>query len=622
MQIDRRTLLGLGGGLAATLLPGLSHAQMPVSTEPRHGLSIFGDLKYPRNFQHFDYVNPDAPKGGRISYTPSQWAFNQNPSTFNTMNTLILRGDAPVGLDMVFASLMVRALDEPDAVYGLIAETVSVEDNGRTYRYFLRDTARFHDGSPITADDIVFSIETLKKDGHPALSQSMREVTGAEAVNPHEVVVFFSGAQARDIPLLVAGLPILSKNWYATRTFTDSTMEPPLGSSAYKVGKVSVGRFIEFERVKDWWGNDLPVSIGQNNFDTIRIEFFRDRQASFEAFKGGAYLYREEFTSRLWARGYDNFPALRDKRVTRFELPDERASGAQGWWINTRRRKFSDPRVREALILAFDFEWTNEKLMFGSYRRTASVFESSDMKAHGLPTPQELALLERHRTQLPDDVFAEPFSPPVSDGSGKDRALLKRAADLLKEAGWIVQGGRLVDADGNPFTVEILDDDPIFMPHALAYVQNLRFLGIEGSFRMVDAAQFNARKNVFDYDLVPQRYAMSSTPGEGLRRFFGSESAHTPGSTNLSGVDDPVVDELISRIIAAETREDLNTAARALDRIIRAGKYWVPHWHKASHWLAVWDVFGRPETKPRYGLPFDSTWWFDAEKAARIGIRL
>ncbi len=364
------------------------------------------------------------------------------------------------------------------------------------------------------------------------------------------------------------------------------------------------------------------MSVGQNNFDVIRIEFFRDRQTSFEGFKAGAYWYREEFTSRFWARSYNNVPAVADKRIIRFELPDDRASAAQGWWINTRRRKFSDPRVREALILAFDFEWTNAKLMFGSYKRTSSVFEGSDMKAYGLPTPQELALLEPHRDKLPPEVFGEPFVPRVSDGSGKDRKLLKRAATLLKEAGWNVENGTLVDRDGTPFTVELLDDDPTFMAHALSYVQNLRFLGIEGSFRMVDAAQFNARENAFDFDFIPRRYALSSTPGDSLRQFFGSQAANTPGSNNLSGVADPVIDELISRIIAANSRDDLNIAARALDRVMRAGRYWVPHWYKGTHWLATWDVFGRPETTPRYGLPFDTAWWFDAEKAARIGIRL
>ncbi len=619
--VNRRDVLALGGAAAAALALPRAYAQVPLHV-PRHGLSVFGDLKYAADFAHFDYVNPAAPKGGRLSYTPGSWGFNQNPSTFNTLNTLILKGDAPVGMTAIFDSLMVRALDEPDAMYGLLAESVTVEEDNRRYRFHLRGDARWHDGTPLTADDIVFSIETLKKDGHPVLTQSMRDVTGAEADGERDVVVTFTGTQARDVVLTVAGLPIISKAYYSARPFTDSTMEPPLGSGAYKVGNLAPGRFIEYVRVKDWWGENLPVSIGQNNFDVVRVEMFRDRQAAFEAFKSGAYWFREEFTSRVWARGYDSFPALNDKRVTRFILPDERPSGAQGWWINTRRKKFADRRVREALICAFDFEWTNNKLMYDSYLRTSSVFEQSDMKAKGSAPPEEMALLEPFRDRLPVEVFVEPYSPPKSDGSGKDRHLLLTAQKLLKEAGLTIDRGVLLDPDGNPFTVEILDDDPTFMPHALAYVRNLEYLGISGAFRMVDAAQFNARQNAFDFDFMPRRYAMSTTPGESLQQFFGSRAAAMAGSSNLSGVADPVVDALIDHVIAARTRDELNIAARALDRVLRAGRYWIPHWYKGTHWLATWDVFGRPETKPRYGLPFDTTWWFDAEKAARIGIRV
>jgi microcin C transport system substrate-binding protein len=617
--LDRRQLLLLGG--AAALLPvGAARAQPVADEGERHGLSSFGDLKYPADFRHFDYVNPNAPKGGRMSYTPGQWSYNQNPNTFNTLNTLILRGDAPVGLTMVFASLMTSAGDEPDAMYGYVARSVRISDGNRTYRFKLRPEARFHDGSPLTAEDVAFSISTLKKDGHPLISQQLGEVVGAEAAAPDEVVVRFSGKQARDIPLLVAGLPIISKAWYATRDFTATTMEPPLGSSAYRVGNFAPGRFIEYERVKDWWGNSLPVAVGHNNFDTVRVEMFRDRQVSLEGFKGGAYLFREEFTSRFWANDYD-FPAIKDGRVVRFELPDDRPSGAQGWWINTRRPKFTDPRVREALTYAFDFEWTNANLMYGSYRRTASVFENSPMKAEGAPSPAELALLEPFRGKMADEVFGAPFSPPVSDGSGQDRKLLRRARELLNEAGWTVRDGALKNAAGETFRLEILDDDSTFEPHVLAYIKNLRILGIEGTFRVVDAAQFQSRQNAFDYDLIPRRYSLSSTPGDGLRVYFGSAAAKVGGSYNVAGVADPVIDALIDHAIAANNREDLTTACRALDRVLRAGRYWVPHWHKPSHWIATWDVFGRPEQKPRYDLPFVSTWWIDTAKAERLGIR-
>ncbi|MGQ4274750.1 extracellular solute-binding protein [Terrihabitans sp. B22-R8] len=621
LTIDRRGVLLLGAGAAAALGMRPSFAQeVPDLSQERHGLSAFGDLKYSADFRHFDYVNPDAPKGGRMSYAPGQWAYNQNPNTFNTLNTLILRGDAPVGLTMVFASLMSAAADEPDSVYGYVARSVRVEDGGKLYRFKLRPEARFHDGSPLTAEDVAFSIATLKKDGHPLISQQMHDVEGAEAVAPDEVLVRFTGRQGRDIPLLVAGLPILSKAFYATRAFTETTMEPPLGSSSYKVGNLAPGRFIEYERVPDWWGKDLPIAVGHNNFDVIRVEMFRDRQISLEGFKGGAYWYREEFTSRFWANNYD-FPAIKDGRVVRFKLPDERPSGAQGWWINTRRARFSDPRVREALTLAFDFKWTNTNLMYGAYTRTASVFENSPLKAEGAPSPEELALLEPFRGQVPDEVFGEPFSPPVSDGSGQDRKLLRRARELLNAAGWSVRDGALRNAAGEVFTLEILDDDPTFEPHVLAYTKNLSILGIRASFRVVDAAQFQSRQNAFDYDLIPRRYSMSSTPGDGLKVFFGSASAKVGGSYNVAGVADPAIDALIDRAIAAKTRDELTIACRALDRLLRAGRYMIPHWYKADHWIATWDVFGRPETKPRYDVAFAETWWFDAEKAGRLGIR-
>jgi len=624
-HITRRALVALAGAGAANLaLPRFGAAEeTPPPTEPpgpRHGLSAFGDLKYPPDFTHFDYARPDAPKGGRISYAPGQWAFNQNPNTFNSLNTLILKGDAAVRLEIIFASLMTRALDEPDAMYGFAAQSVSVEDGGRLYRFSLRPEATFHDGSPLTAEDVAFSILTLKKDGHPLISQQLIEVEGAEAVSEREVAIRFTGRQARDIPLLVAGLPILSKAYYSKRPFTESTMEPPLGSGPYKVGNLAPGRFIEYEKVKDWWGDRLPAFAGHNNFDVIRIEMFRDRQVSLEGFKGGAYWFREEFTSRFWANAYD-FPAIRDGRVIRFELPDERPSGAQGWWINTRREKFADPRVREALILAFDFEWTNANLMFGSYTRTSSVFENSPLKAEGAPSPEERALLEPFRGKVPDEVFGEPFTPPVSDGSGQDRKLLRRAAELLRAAGWTVRDGTLRNARGDVFTLEILDDDPIFEAHVLAYIKNLRVLGIRGSFRVVDAAQFQSRQRSFDFDLLPRRWALSSTPGDDLRLFFGSATAHVEGSNNYPGVADPAIDAMIDHAVAAGTRAELTTACRALDRLVRAGRYWVPHWHKPSHWIATWDVFGRPDDGPRYGLPFDTVWWFDAAKAAKIGIK-
>lgn len=583
----------------------------------RHGLSFFGDLKYPADFRQFDYVNPAAPKGGTFIHSASSWAYNQNANTFNTLNTWVLRGDAPPQLDGIFASLMVSAGDEPDAMYGLAAETVRMAEDGLTYRFALRESARFHDGTPITAEDVAWSMTTLKEKGHPLLRVVLRDLAGAEAEGPRVVAVRFAPGRSRSLPLTAAGLPILSKAWYATRDFEASTLDVPLGSAAYKVGRFEAGRFIEYERVKDWWGEKLPVSIGQNNFDIVRLEFFRDRDVAFEAFKSRTYTFREEFTSRTWATQYD-FPAARDGRVVRREIPDETPSGAQGWFINTRREKFAHPKLREALGLAFDFEWTNKNVMFGSYSRTHSFFQNSPMMAHGKPSPEELALLEPFRGKVAEEVFGEPYVPPVSDGSGQDRRLLRQATQLLREAGFTLRDNRLLDAQGRPVTVEFLDYDSSLERHTQPFVANLRRLGIDASIRRVDSAQYQSRLKDYDFDLTIRRYSLSMTPGEALRTYFGSESGRQSGSNNLAGMADPVIDALIVKALAAETRPELTTICRALDRVLRAGRYWVPNWYKASHWLAYWDQFGFPETKPRYARGAPATWWADPAKAARL----
>ena len=386
-----------------------------------HGLSAFGDLAYPADFHHFRYVDPNAPKGGSFSQIGPNRQFNQNFLTFNSLNSYILKGDAAQGMELTFATLMVRSGDEPDAMYGLAAEKVRRSADGLTYQFFIRPQAKFHDGSRLTAHDVAFSLNILKEKGHPLISQSLRDFAGAKADDDASVTVSFAPKRARDVPLFVAGLPIFSRAYYATKPFDESTLDVPLGSGAYKVGRFEAGRNIEFERVKDWWGADLPVARGQNNFDIVRFEYYRDRDVGFEGFTAGNYLFREEFTSRTWATRYD-FPAIKDGRVKRDVLPDDTPSGAQGWFINTRRQKFADPRLREALINAFDFEWTNKTIMYGSYERTVSVFQNSDMMAKGPPGAEEIALLEPFRDTLPAEVFGEPYLPPVSDGSGQDRA--------------------------------------------------------------------------------------------------------------------------------------------------------------------------------------------------------
>jgi len=616
--LTRRDTLLLGAGaIAACATPAALAQEEPE----RHGISAFGDLKYPADFGHFDYVNPDAPKGGLFSQVGSTRQYNQNFLTFNSLNSYILKGDAAQGMELTFATLMASAADEPDGLYGMAARAVRMSADGLTYRFLLRPEAKFHDGTPITAHDVTFSLTTLKHKGHPIIQQLTRDMVGSEAEGDDTVVVRFAPKRGRDVPLFVATLPIFSRAYYAVKNFEESTLEPPLGSGPYKVGRFEAGRYIEYERVKDWWGAELPARRGMNNFDVLRYEFYRDREAAFQAFTGKNYLFREEFTARVWATRYD-FPAIRDGRVKREILPDDTPSGAQGWFFNTRRDKFKNPKLREALILAFDFEWTNQSIMYGAYKRTHSVFQNSDLMAVGKPAPDEVALLEPFRGKIPDDVFSEAFVPPVSDGSGQDRALLRRASQLLQEAGFPIKGGKRVDARGEPIRMEFLLDEPSFEPHHMPYIKNLGVLGIDATFRLVDPVQYRARVDDFDFDITVQRFSFSSTPGDGLRTYLSSQAATTKGSQNLAGIADPAIDALIDIAINAETRATLTTACRALDRVVRAGRYWVPHWYLASHRIAYWDVFARPAAaKPRYARGVPETWWHDPVKAAKLETR-
>jgi microcin C transport system substrate-binding protein len=616
-QLTRRAALALGAaGLTASLARG---ARAREGAE-RHGMSAFGDLKYPADFQQFDYVEPNAPKGGMFSHVGSTRAFNQNFQTFNSLNTFILKGDGAQGMELTFASLMTRAEDEPDAVYGLAARGVEISPDGLSYRFSLRAGIKFHDGTPITAHDVAFSLQTLKDKGHPIAQQLLRDFAGAQVLDDTTVVASFAANRARDVPLFVASLPILSRAYYAGRAFDETTLEPPLGCGPYKVGSFEPGRYIEYQRVKDWWGAQLPVSRGQNNFDVVRFEYYRDRDVAFEGFTGRSYLFREEFTSRIWATRYD-FPAIRDGRVKRDVVADDTPSGAQGWFFNTRREKFKDKRLREAFVYAFDFEWTNKTIMYGSYQRTHSVFQNSDMMATGKPAPDEIALLDPFRGQVAAEAFEEPFVAPVSDGSGQDRALLRKASALLQEAGFLIKNGKRVTPKGERISVEFLIDEPSFQPHHVSFIRNLGILGIDANLRIVDPVQYRKRVDDFDFDLTVQRFGFSTTPGDSLRSYFSSPAAALKGSQNLAGIADPVIDALIERIIAADARSQLVTACKVLDRVIRSGHYWVPHWYKASHWLAFWDVFGRPAAKPRFARGIPATWWYDRERAAKIEQR-
>ncbi len=621
-QFSRRHVLGFGIG--ALSVPWLRPAMAAAAGTEAHGMSVFGDLKYPADFHHFDYVNLAAPKGGVFSTIPTVRAYNQSYFTFNSLNAFILKGEGAQGMDLTFATLMARAGDEPDAVYGLAAKSVQISPDRLTYRFTLRPEARFHDGSKLTARDAAFSFTTLKAKGHPLVIVQLRDMVKAEALDDATLVVTFAEKRARDVPLYVASLPIFSKAYYATRPFDESTLDTPLGSGPYKVGKFEANRYIEYDRVKDWWGADLPVGRGIYNFDTVRYEFYRDRDVAFEGFSGKSYLYREEFTARIWATRYD-FPAIKDGRVKREVLPDQAPAGAQGWFMNTRRDKFKDPRVREALIHAFDFEWTNKTIMYGAYERTHSLFQNSDMVANGPPSPEELKLLEPFRGQVPDEVFGMPFVPPVSDGSGQDRTLLRKASQLLNEAGLVIKDSKRLLPNGEVFKIEFLLDEPSFQPHHAPFLKNLGTLGIEASPRLVDAVQYRARVEDFDFDITTERLGISATPGDSMRPTFSSQAAATKGSYNLAGIANPAIDALIEKILAADTRADLTTACRAFDRVFRAGRYWVPHWYRATHPVAYWDVFDHPKTLPRYQIDNYSSsvgerilWWYDAAKAAKL----
>jgi microcin C transport system substrate-binding protein len=612
---NRRQVLLLGASaVAATALPSRYGA---AQERESHGMSAFGDLKYKADFPHFDYVNPKAPKGGLFSQIGPARQYNQNFLTFNSLNSYIFKGDAAQGMELTFATLMARASDEPDGMYGSAAKGVRISADGLTYRFLMRPEARFHDGSELTAEDVAFSLTTLKEKGHPLITQLMRDFVSAEAPDASTVVVKFAEKRGRDVPLYVAGLPIFSKAYYSKKSFEESTLEIPLGSGPYKVGRFEPGRYIEYDRVKNWWGEKLPVNVGQYNFDTLRFEYFRDRDVGFEGFTAKGYLFREEFTSRIWATRYD-FPAMKDGRVRRETIPDDTPSGAQGWFINTRREKFKNAKLREALCYAFDFEWTNKNIMYGAYERTHSMFQNSDMMAKGKPGAEELALLEPFRGKVPDEVFGEPFVPPVSDGSGQDRALLRKASQLLQEAGYAIKDGKRVNARGERMTVEFLLDEPSFQPHHAPFIKNLATLGIDASIRLVDPVQYRARRDDFDFDVTIDRFGFSTVPGDSLRSYFSSPAATTKGSNNLSGMADPAIDALIDKIVAANTRVELVTACRALDRVIRAGRYWVPQWNKASHWIAYWDVFAHPERKPGYARGAPETWWHDAERAGKL----
>lgn len=604
-QPSRRTLLKAGFlGAAAALLPAGVRGQEVES----HGLSLFGDLKYGPDFKAFAYVRPDAPKGGTFSQQVVQTIYNQNLLTFDNLNIYILKGAGAAGMDMCFATLLARAWDEMDAMYGYAALSVQASADRLTYRFRLRPGLTFHDGSPLTAEDCAWSFTRLKQDGHLYITEPLRYMTAAVAEAPDLVRITLAPERGRTTPLTIAGLPIFSKAWWADRDFTRTTLEPILGSGPYKVAKVNAGQSISFERVKGWWGETLPSQIGSNNFDTQTYVYYQDRNASFVAFSTKNFLFREEYTSLNWATGYD-IPPVRDGRIKRETVRDYTASGAQGWLFNTRRPQFSDARVRQALGMAFDFEWTSKNVMFSLYQRTTSIFENSPFKASGKPSPEELAVLEPYRGKVPDAVFGEAIVPPVSDGSGFDRTLLRAAGRLLAQAGWSIDNRVLRNAKGEPFVIEFLEDDDGLYKHTAPFIQNLQRLGIQASYRVVDPSQMQIRTDRFDFDVITQRVSYNSTPADDMRAYYASANANRNGTLNRSGVADPVLDALMDRMAAADSREELAIACRCFDRVLRSGYYWVPMWYRTERWLAYWDEFQHGDPGAIYELGAMDLWW-------------
>ena len=592
--------------LAVTLAaPALSQAQ---GTQTSHGISLFGDVKYGPDFTNFDYVNPDAPKGGRATL--------YGIGGFDSLNPYIVKGKTPLGLGLTYDALMASSFDEPSTAYGLVAETITWPDDYSWVEFTLRPQARFNDGHPITAEDVIFSFESLKEKGQPFYRYYYSNVIKAEAINAHKVRFTFSESGNRELPQIMGQLAVLPKHYWAEHDFESSTLEPPLGSGPYRIGKVDTNRSITYVRVEDYWAKDLAVTRGSNNFDEIVYEYFRDQTVALEALKAGAYDFRAENSAKNWATAY-NFPALEKGYLKRELIPDETGSGMQSFAFNLRQAKYQDPKVRQAISMTFDFEWTNRSLFYGQYQRTRSFYEGSDLAATGLPSPEELAILEPFRDQLPEEVFTTEYNPPSTEGASVRRNL-RTAQKLLREAGLTLKGGQLIDSSGAPFTIEFLLVSASFEKVVSPMIQNLKRLGITANIRIVDSAQYERRMETFEFDMVVATWGQSLSPGNEQREFFGSAAADRSGSRNWVGIKNPVVDALIERLIYATDRADLVTATRALDRVLQWNHYVIPQWNLPAHRLAYWDKFGHPAEPPLLTHGFPSIWWYDAEKAARL----
>lgn len=580
-------------GVALTAASG-AHAK-------NHGIAMHGTPKYAADFTHLDYANVDAPKGGTLRLAAI--------GTYDSFNRFVIKGRAAAGINMIYETLMQRVWDEPFTLYGLIAESIETPEDRSWVAFTLREEARFSDGSPITVEDVIFSWETIRTQGKPNSRSTYNKVAEVEQTGPRSVKFTFNDeVDDRELPLLIgAFLPILSKAYWQDRDFTETTLEPPVGSGPYVIDAFDAGRSITYRRDPNYWGANIPVNVGHYNIGVIKYTYFRDQGVALEAFKAGNYDYRFEGSASRWAEQYD-FPA-RDRGEVTFEvIPNGIPSGERALVFNTRRAMFAERKVRQALGLAFDFEWINANLLNGGFTRTASLFDNSEMKPVGLPSAAELALLEPWRAQLPEEVFGEPYVPMVTDGSGKDRRPLRLAGKLLDEAGWTVQDGVRVNSAGKPLIFEILLGSSGNEKITLAYQRNLKRLGVDARVRLADSAQYAGRLENFDFDMIVARWRVSLSPGNEQFKFWSSEAADAPGSRNYAGIKNPALDAMINTLVAAKTRDDLVTAARALDRVLIWGYYAVPLYHDTGFRIARWNKVARPAEVPIYGAVLETFW--------------
>ncbi|MGF1619809.1 MAG: extracellular solute-binding protein [Rhodomicrobiaceae bacterium] len=585
------------------------------ANDRRHALSLIGTPKYAADFKHFSYVNPDAPKGGaaRLSTT----------GTFDTLNIIPYKGNRAAALGLIYDQLMATSLDEASTEYAQLAEWVTYPDDFSSVTYKLRDNARWHDGKPITPDDVIFSLNVLKEQ-NPLYSQYYKNVTKAEQTGDNQVTFTFDQENNRELPLIVGQLTIFPKHFYegedgAKRNPGETWLEAPLGSGPYRVKRFEAGRFIEYERVEDYWGADLPVNAGKNNIDVIRFDYFLDRVPEFEAFKAGRLDFFQENSAKNWSTAYD-FPALKaGKVVKRDDIHLENPEPMQAFVLNLRREKFQDPRVRQAFNLMFNFEWMNKNVFFSLYKRTSSFFENTDLSARGLPEGKELEILESVRDQVPPEVFTTEYKNPVnSDAVLVDRRNWRNALKLMEDAGWTVKNNVLTNEKGQLFEVEFLYNQPTSERIISPYRQALARLGVKATMRLVDAAQYKRRLDTFDFDITTDVFAQSESPGNEQRDYWGSQAADRPGGQNTPGIKDPAVDKLIERVIFATDREDLIAATRALDRVLLWNHYVVPQFYAPNERIAYWHKYGHPDPLPSRSIGFPTVWWYDEEKANKL----